>query len=218
MPGALRGGIRVIVMSKFQAISYFLLAAVGLAGSAQVALAQAGGDPYAGVGLSFAHAESDASADVGSEGDLTALSFVLGNKWVRGNYSYAIELDADVNIAGKLKQDGPCGVDAIESYMCEQDATLRLRGLVGRPLGDAELFGAVGVGATFGTFATGETMTGSGSVYGLSLGAGLSYPVNDGMNIRGEVNYDNFSKADQPFGQESDWESLSVRLMAVFNF
>ena len=204
-------------MPKFRAISCFLFAAAGLLASAQGALAQAEGGPYAGAGLSFAHAESDASA-AGSEGDLTALSFVLGNKWIRGNYSYAIELDADVNVAGKLKQDGPCGVDAIESYMCEQDATVRLRGLVGTPLGDAELFGAVGVGATFGTFATGETTTGSGSVYGLSLGAGLNYPVGDGMNIRGEVNYDNFSNADQPLGQDSDWESLSVRLMAVFNF
>jgi opacity protein-like surface antigen len=204
-------------MPKFRAILYFLFAAAGLVASAQGALAQAEGGPYAGAGLSFAHAESDVST-VGSEGDLTALSFVLGNKWIRGNYSYAIELDADVNVSGKLKQDGPCGVDATGPYMCEQDATVRLRGLVGTPLGDAELFGAVGVGATFGTFATGETSTGSGSVYGLSLGAGVNYPIRDGMSVRGEVNYDNFNNADQPFGQDSDWESLSVRLMAVFNF
>lgn len=204
-------------MPNIRAILYFLFAATGLAVSAQGALAQAEAGPYAGVGLSFAQGESDASG-VGSEGDLTALSFVLGNKWIRGNLSYAIELDADVNVAGTLTQDGPCGVDAIDSYMCEQDGTLRLRGLVGTPLGDAELFGAVGVGATYGTFATGEDTTGSGKVYGLTLGAGVNYPLREGMNIRGEVNYDNFNKADQPFGQESDWESLSVRLMAVFNF
>lgn len=206
------------VMPKFRVILPFLFAAAGLAGSAQVALAQAGGGPYAGVGLSFAQAESDVSAAVGSEGDLTALSFVLGNKWIRGNYSYAIELDADINMGGTLTPDGPCGSAATGPYMCDQDATVRLRGLVGRPLGDAELFGAVGVGATFGTFATGETTTGSGSVYGLSLGAGVNYPIRDGMSVRGEINYDNFTNADQPFEQESDWDALSVRLMAVFNF
>lgn len=186
---------------------------------AQAAHAQAEGGPYAGVGLSFAHGESEAvNGPAGSEGDLTALSFVLGNKWIRGNVSYGIELDADVNVAGKLKQDGPCGVDAIESYMCEQDATLRLRGLVGTPLGEAELFGALGVGATFGTFATGETTTASGKVYGLSFGAGVNYPVSDGVSLRGEVNYDNFNNADQNDNQESDWNALSIRLMAVFNF
>jgi opacity protein-like surface antigen len=209
----------ILVMPIFRGFLYLLLAATGLAASGQGALAQAVAGPYAGVGLSFAHGESEAGVGpVGSEGDLTALSFVLGNKWVRDDLSYAIELDADVNVGGDLKQDGPCGVDAIESYMCEQDSTVRLRGLVGTPLGDAELFGAVGVGATFGTFATGETSTGSGSVYGLTLGAGVNYPLRNGMNIRGEVNYDNFNNADQPSDQESDWNSLSVRLMAVFNF
>lgn len=203
-------------MPRFSA---YLYAVVACLLTAQAGLAQMGAGPYAGTGLSFAHGESEAGVGpVGSEGDLTGLSFVLGNKWIRGNASYAVELDADVNVAGKLKQDGPCGVDAIGSYMCEQDATLRLRGLVGRPLGDAELFGAVGLGATFGTFATGEDTTGSGKVYGLSLGAGVTFPLRDGISIRGEVNYDNFTKADQPFGQESDWNALSVRLMAVFNF
>lgn len=203
-------------MPRFPALIY---AATGLVLMAQAAQAQVAGGPYAGVGLSFAHGESEAGVGpVGSEGDLTALSFVLGNKWIRGNVSYGVELDADVNVAGKLKPDGTCGVDAIESYMCEQDATLRLRGLLGAPLGDAELFGAVGVGATFGTFATGETTTGSGKVYGLTFGAGVTYPVSDGMSIRGEVNYDNFTNADQNDNQTSDWNALSIRVMAVFNF
>lgn len=205
-------------MPVSRVISYVLFAAAGLAVSAGGALAQAEAGPYAGVGLSFAQADSDVAAAAGSAGDLTGLSFVLGNKWIRGNYSYAIELDADVTLGGAMTSDGACETDATGPYMCDPDATLRLRGLLGRSLGDAELFGAVGVGATFGTFATGETTTGSGSVYGLSLGAGLSYPVGDGVNIRGEVNYDSFGNADQPFGQESDWNSLSVRLMAVFNF
>lgn len=206
----------MIVMPRFLVFKY---AAAGLVLMAQGALAQSDGGPYAGIGLSFVHGKSEAeNGPAGSEGDLTGLSFVVGNKWVRGNVSYAVELDADVSIAGKLKQDGLCGVDAIESYMCEQDGTVRLRGMVGAPLGDAELFGAMGVGATFGTFATGESTTASGKVYGLSFGAGVNYPFRDGMSIRGEVNYDNFSNADQHDDQESDWNALSVRVMAVFNF
>lgn len=203
-------------MPRFPAL---ISAVTGLVLMAQGAQAQAQGGPYAGVGLSFSHGESQAvNGPAGSEGDLTAVSFVLGKRWIRGDISFGVEMDADVNVAGKLKQDGTCGVDATESYMCEQDATLRLRGLVGAPLGDAELFGAVGVGATFGTFATGETTTASGKVYGLTFGAGVSYPVSDGMSIRGEVNYDNFTKADQKDNQSSDWNALSVRVMAVFNF
>lgn len=193
--------------------------AIILALTVYPALAQSDAGRYAGVGLSFAHGESEAGlGSAGSDGDLTGLSFVLGNKWMRGNVSYALEFDADVNVGGKLTQDGVCGVDAIAPYMCEQDATLRLRGLVGAPLGDAELFGAVGVGATFGTFATGEDTTGSGKVYGLTFGAGVNYPLRDGMSIRGEVNYDDFFQADQPMDQESEWNALSVRLMAIFNF
>lgn len=195
----------------------FLAAVAGLALTGQAAAAQAVAGLYSGVGLSFAHGTSD-DGGAGSEGDVTGLSFVLGNKWIRGTVSYALELDADVNIAGALAPDGACGADAADAYMCEQDATVRLRGLVGKPLGDAELFGALGVGATFGTFATGADTDAAGTVYGLTFGAGVSYPVRDGISIRGEVNYDNFSQADQASDQESDWNALSVRLMAVFNF
>lgn len=177
---------------------------------------------YTGVGLSFANSNSTAITGTGSsDGDLTALSIVLGKKWDRGPLSYALELGADIGFDDTVAPsvgNGACGVDADGAYMCSHDGTLRLRGLVGTQLGDAELFGALGVGAAFGDFATAPTTIASGSVYGLTVGTGISYPVNDNISIRGEVHYDYFTGSDQAGGTESEWDAVSARVMAIFNF
>lgn len=178
--------------------------------------------PYSGVGLSFSNATSVAKTGTGSsDGDVTGLSFILGKKWDRGPLSYALELGADIALDDSIAPvagSGSCGVDASGSYMCSPDATLRLRGLIGTQLGDASLFGALGVGAAFGDFATDSTTIGSGSVYGLTVGTGISYPVTDRVSIRGELNYDYFTYSDQPDGTDSEWDALSAQVMAIFNF
>lgn len=177
---------------------------------------------YTGVGLSFSNGTSTAVTGTGSsDSEIASLSFILGKKWDNGQLSYGVELGADIGLdtsATPVAGAGACGVDAVGAYMCSPDATLRLRGLVGTQLGDAELFGALGVGATFGDFATTATTIGSGSVYGLTVGTGVSYPVSNNVSIRGELNYDYFTGSDQPGGTESEWDALSARVMAIFNF
>jgi hypothetical protein len=178
--------------------------------------------PYTGVGLSFANGTSTAQTGTGaSDGNVTGLSVVLGNKWDRGGLSYAVELGADVALDSSVSPvapSGDCGDDADGAYMCSQDATVRLRGLIGTQLGEAEVFGAMGIGAAFGDFATDTSSVGSGSVYGLTFGTGVTYPVNDSLSIRGEVNYDYFTGPDQRDGTDSEWDALSARVMAIFNF
>lgn len=188
--------------------------------AATAAQAQPADGFYGGLGLSFSHAESDAGTGTGaSDAGLTGLSLLVGNRWRRGGYSLGLELDTDLSFGGGMDPapSGDCLLSADGDYMCEHDATVRLRGVAATQIGGSEIFGAVGLGAAFGSFADSATTNQTGSVYGLSVGAGVSYPLRDNLTLRGEVNYDNFSETGQGDGS-ADYEAVSARVMAVFNF
>jgi len=190
------------------------------------ALAQAQTQPgfYGGAGLSFTSAESTAvpGGSGTSTGELFGVSVVGGYLWNGGGtWNFGAELDADISLDGAM-DNAFCGIGATGAYMCDLQATVRLRGIVATEVGAGTIFGALGVGAAFGDFATNPANFGPGSIYGVSVGAGFVRPIGGNASIRGEVNYDMFNNANQPIfafpGLASEWSAVSARVMVIFPF
>jgi len=194
---------------------------IGMIALTVPAMAQAQSQPgfYAGAGLSYTDAESTAFVVFSerSTGNLAGVSVVGGYVWDQGTWKIGAELDADISIDGAM-DSAFCGTAATGEYMCDQTATVRLRGIVATQVGAGTLFGALGVGAVFGDFATNTATVASSSVSGLSVGAGFIRPFGNNFSLRGELNYDLFDQSNQPFGLSSEWKAISARVMAVRSF
>ena len=203
---------------------FAVIVSVAIGVSSTVVLAEPSNGLYAGAGLFYSSIDSETvrgglpPGPYRTNGSPSGISFVFGNKWDHGNYNIGVELDGDISLDGET--DGPCGAAvAAGPYMCEHKATLRLRGTVSKQVGAVEMFGAIGIGTALGDAAITPTATSSVSLRGMSIGAGVSFPVGTNMNIRGEVNYDDFgSSSHNSVFHESDYQATSVRLMAIYDF
>lgn len=176
---------------------------------------------YGGAGLSYSSASSQ-SASSSSEGDLFGLSLTSGIRFdTSSSIFYGAEIDGEINLSGDLAFTGnglTCADgSAADAYFCDQNATLRLRGLVGTNIGGFDVFGTVGYGAAHGLGAIDEdgstqTVVSAGLTYG--VGAQTSF---GGGTARLEVIRDDFSNNLQG-NFDPEWSATSVKASYLWSF
>lgn len=127
-----------------------------------------------------------------SEEDHTGVSAFAGYRRDEGT----------IFVAGELGFNNLPGVDGV-------DSVVRLRALVGMPVGRVDTFLSLGVAVIDGDAAI------DGAKSGLSIGIGTQIPLTDRFDLRLELLHDRFN--DVGFKGE-DWEDTSLRAAAIFRF
>lgn len=210
-------------------ISNLIIAA--LASSALATGANADGF-YAGFGVGYTSADSDAGGPAGSYGTGSSklqagiAGVTAGYRWDLQNGFAAAEFDSDFSLSSNFKNTlsgASCSVGATGAYYCTHDATVRLRGLYGAPVGNGwELYGALGLGLMSGKGATNTFTTDNGMNAGVTLGLGAQRQFGMGK-ARFEVTYDSFdSTINKPssatVSYEPSYKATSVKLSYLFAF
>jgi opacity protein-like surface antigen len=178
---------------------------------------------YFGGGLAYSSGTSDNVTGGGGESDLSAgmLTLLVGQRFAAGSGFWGWETSADLSFGAETENTDngfPCSDGAEGSYLCSQDATLRLVGIYGMPVGQGtELFGSLGVGMMTGDFADSSSSVESASTYGLTVGAGVNVAVGNELTARGEVIYDSFTNTTQD-EYSSDYKGTTFRLVLVRKF
>lgn len=178
---------------------------------------------YFGGGVAYASGTSDAY-EIGPTSDLDAgmLSLIVGQRFAAGNGFWGWESSADLSFGEETGETGTadtCAADGANApYMCKQNATLRLVGVYGAPIGEGtEIFGTLGVGMLMGDFATEAFTVESASTYGLTAGIGVNGELRNGLIARAEVIYDDFNSTTQE-ANVSDYSGTSVRFALLRKF
>ena len=199
---------------------HFSFAAVLASLTCSAASAQ---DFYFGGGLGYTNGESESSF-VGSNSDLSAgmLTLILGQRFAAGSNFWGWETSADLSFGAEAEDSalgGTCAdAGADGPYLCKHDATLRLVGLYGAPIGEGtEVFGSLGIGMMTGDYADDLNSVESASTYGLTIGVGLNREFGNGLVGRGEIIYDNFSSDTQEF-YDSDYSGTTFRYALLRKF
>ena len=177
---------------------------------------------YFGGGLAYSSGESE--AEFGDPADLQAgmVTLILGQRFAAGNGFWGWETSADLSFGAETKQvgtGGTCSADgAAGPYLCQHDATLRIVGIYGTPVGQGmEVYGSLGLGMMLGDYADNTDSVESAYTYGLTVGVGLNREFGNGLIGRGEIIYDNFSSDTQEF-YDSDYTGTTVRLTLLRKF
>jgi opacity protein-like surface antigen len=197
-------------------MKHFVFAAAVLSATA----AQADG-LYYGAGLSLATAESNDrfGATYTSEDSYAAIGVTAGYRWDSPSVFYGAEFDADISLNSEFEVNGvPCSGGAEGPYYCENIATVRLRAIVGAPIGGMEGFASFGVAAMTGVAATNTLTTGDATNSGYTVGAGLQHDMN-GNTLRYELIYDNLdtNTKSQGSGYAPAYEAISLKASYLFN-
>lgn len=206
--------------SGFLAITTGLALAAAGQGQAQ--------ELYVGGGLAYSHGTSDA-VSAGSGGSILSapeVSLVFGQRFTPSANSslfFGWEANADFSFGtgtAGTQTDAGCSSGATGSYLCAQDSTLRLVGVLGTTLPDSGigLFGTLGIGTLRGDFSSSPFSVGSGSVSGWTAGIGVKHSMFNNMEMRGELIYDKFDNADQPSDFESQYTGTTIRVTVVRKF
>ena len=198
------------------------LAATVLASAIAFASPAIAQDLYWGAGVGYSAGASDQVSGGSGSSDLSAgmLTLILGQRFAAGNGFWGWETSADLSFGAEAKNpaNGVSCPPANGSYLCKHDATVRIVGLYGAPIGQGtELFGALGVGMMMGDYATDTMGVGSARTYGLTVGLGVNRDFGNGMTLRGEVIRDEF-KQDTQEPYSSDYSGTSVRLALLRKF
>jgi Outer membrane protein beta-barrel domain len=194
--------------------------ALALIGAATGAHAQEGF--YAGFGLGYSTMSSD---EIGfsarSEAESALLGLTVGYRFAgAGQLFYAVEGDADFSRAEFTGTGGglqcPDGADG--AYYCTQDATVRLRGLVGTEIGKGwEGFATLGYGVVFGTASTNSGIP-DVTNGGLTYGVGMQRTLGDGM-ARVELVRDDFgTMMKNPSDYDATYEATTLKASYIFSF
>lgn len=187
--------------------------------TAQASLADG---PYYGVGLAFYGAQSDAPVGsfAPSEDYYAALGGTVGYRWDRSGNFIGAEADLDLAIGSDFENTNgaTCSDGATAPYYCEHQATLRLRGIIGAPLGGMEGFASLGFAAMQGEGAISGSDTDRGVNTGYTVGFGMQSQMANGT-IRYELIYDNLENTSTKSGgvEEPDFESISLKATYLFN-
>lgn len=190
------------------------------AATAAPALAQ---EFYYGGGLAYASGTSDNVTGGGGESDLSAgmLTLLVGQRFAAGTGFWGWETSADLSFGAETENADngfPCSDGAEGSYLCSQDATLRLVGIYGMPVAEGtEVFGSLGVGMLTGDYANSSSSVESASTYGLTVGAGMNVDVGNGLAARGELIYDSFTNTTQD-EYSTDYKGTTFRIVLVRSF
>ena len=163
----------------------------------QVAEAMAGLSFYAGGGLLLGSADSmdkNTTRPEVSRGNIVGLGGTLGARYDIPAVFFAVEADIDLRLAGEMAgARGSCAVYTLPGpHFCSNNATARLRAMVGKSFGKTEVFGTVGYGAMHGQGLVGAGQTDTGIVAGLTFGAGVQQTVGRGT-LRIEYIHDDFA-------------------------
>lgn len=185
---------------------------------AQAALADG---PYYGGGLAIYSSKSQATSGSGPESEdvYGAIGATVGYRWDQPSSFVGLEADLDLAFNSDFEFSGtPCSTAASAPYYCEHNATLRLRGVIGAPLGAFEGFASLGFAAMQGEGATSPTTTDRGVNTGYTVGLGLQNDVATGK-LRYEIVYDNLENVSTNPGGGGDptFESVSLKVSYLFN-
>ncbi|SHJ62910.1 hypothetical protein SAMN05444000_1113 [Shimia gijangensis] len=183
---------------------------------------------YYGFGLGFASAESEqGGGGVGfSELESAMLGVTTGYKWNVNSGFAALEMDADLSFGQETENTVTgfaCSSGATGAYFCTHDATIRLRGIYGAPVGNGwSIFGALGYGFVSGTGAISPATTAKAITGGVTAGLGIQKQIGGGT-LRVEFIHDNFSsgvkKADAGgFLYTPTWEANTLKATYLINF
>ncbi len=202
-------------MKKFSKKSVILAAILTCGG--QVALADG---PYYGGGVAIYSSKSEPApgAGIDSEDVYAAIGGTIGYRWDQPTVFFGVEADADIAFGSDFEYSGTACSDAASApYYCEHNATLRLRGVVGAPVGSFEGFASLGVAAMQGQGADSPTSTSRGVNTGYTVGLGLQNDFNAGK-LRYEIVYDNLENVStNPDGGDPTFESVSLKVSYLFN-
>lgn len=191
---------------------------------AGLALAQpsAAQDFYFGAGLGYASASSSEGGGGGatSEADFGVIGLTVGYRWELAAMFAAAEIDADLSLGAEFSE-GPdaCLTDASGPYFCTHDATVRLRGLVGAPVGGGgfEAFASAGLVAVMGTSAIETSDQMDNTNLGYTIGLGLQRGLAGGGMLRGELIYDRADNSlTEPNGYDPDFEAVTLKVTYLF--
>jgi len=202
-----------------------------LAAAALTATSAYADGSYVGVGLGYSSIESlhtDPGPGSGaSELETAVVGLTTGYRWDLGRGFAAAEVDADFSLdsdLGNTVTGATCPTPgATGAYYCSQNATIRLRGIYGIPVGNNwDVFGTLGYGVVVGQAATGTNLIDRAVTGGLTASLGTQVPVGLGK-LRVEVIHDNFTNAiDKPtsaFGTYSpSWEATSLKATFIYSF
>jgi Outer membrane protein beta-barrel domain len=175
---------------------------------------------YYGGGLGYTSGTSILFGTDTSELQTGVVTLVFGQRYAAGNGFWAWETSADLSFGAETDFQGfVCSVDGADGpYLCQHDATLRLVGIYGAPIGQGmEIYGSLGLGALLGDYADNSNSVESAMTYGLTVGVGINRDFGNGLTARGEVIYDNFNRDTQEF-YNSNYQGTSVRVALLRKF
>ena len=198
----------------------FVPLVLSIVGLATFASAQ---DFYVGGGLAYSSGTSDHVTGGSGSSELSAgmVTLILGQRFAAGSGFWGWETSADLSFGHETENPATgagCAVAATGSYLCKQDATLRLVGIYGMPVGQGtEIYGSLGLGMLMGDYADNTLSVESASTYGVTVGVGLNRDFGNGLTGRGEVIYDNFNNDTQE-QWDSVYKGATVRLALLHKF
>jgi opacity protein-like surface antigen len=180
-------------------------------------------DFYFGGGLAYSSGTSDGVIGGSGESDLSAgmVTLILGQRYAAGNGFWGWETSADLSFGSETENSIsglPCSSAASGSYLCSHDATIRIVGMYGAPVGQGtEIYGSLGLGMMTGDYATDSFTVESASTFGVTVGVGLNREFANGLIGRGEVIYDDFGNDTQEIF-DSSYSGATVRLALLRRF
>ncbi len=183
--------------------------------------AAAGEGFYFGLGLGFTAAESPDGEVSGivSEADFGVLALTGGYRWDLPGTFVAAEIDLDLSLGAEFEESESgrtCEQGADGPHFCSHDATVRLRGLYGGPVGSYEAFVSGGLAVVIGDSAVDGFEQESNTNLGVTLGLGLQRAYGGSM-VRGELIYDRADRSlSEPQGFDPDYEAVTVKATFLF--
>lgn len=185
-------------------------------------------DFYWGVGIGITDATSEPNAVTTNESEATfgTLGLTGGFRWDTPTMFYAAEANLDIGLGADFDDAVtglPCETSAAGPYYCSQEATLRLRGLLGTDIGGGyELFGSLGFAAMQGQGAISPFAQDRGINSGYTVGVGVQRAMAGGTMHRLELIYDNLSNTiesptDGITSYDPDYEAVSLNYTFLFN-
>lgn len=179
---------------------------------------------YYGGGLFYTDAtslnEPDGTAE--SADSYFGVSGTVGYRWDQPTSFFGAEADIDLPIGSDFEANGAsCEDSATDPYYCTHNATIRLRGLAGIPVGNFEGFASAGFTIMTGDGAVSPNEQDTGVNTGFTVGVGLQQDLG-GNTLRYELIYDNAENTATkpttgPVENEPTFEALTVKVTILFN-
>ena len=176
---------------------------------------------YYGAGLAYIDAESydEEGSELKSSDSYFGLGATVGYRWDQPANFFAAEADFDLPIDSDFEENGvSCATDAGGPYYCTHNATLRLRGIAGVPMGGFEGFASAGLMMMSGDGAVDENAQDRGVNTGYTVGLGLQQDLGGNM-VRYELIYDNAENTiTKPADRyEPTFEAVTAKVTFLFN-